>query len=177
MIHHEETIGEESLFTGRMIQLKRLTVKLPNGSTSTREVVVHPGAVAVLAEVKPGSIVLVQQYRKPCEKTLWEIPAGKLEPGEAPEQAALRELAEETGYVAKDVQLVYRFFTAPGFTNERLHVYFTSVVEAGEVHPDADEFVEARLFTRDEVERMLENGEIEDAKTLVALYWWRQNGR
>lgn len=88
-------------------------------------------------------------------------------------QAAIRELSEETGYVAAKLEPIYRFYTTPGFTNERLHVYYADELTEGDVHPDEDEFVDARAFTRDEVERMMASGEIEDAKTLIALLWWR----
>ncbi|AEJ43582.1 NUDIX hydrolase [Alicyclobacillus acidocaldarius] len=169
----EQTVAEERLFTGRIIDVRRVTVKLPNGHTSTREVVLHPGAVAVLAEVDPGKVVLVRQFRKPCERELWEIPAGKLEPGEEPERAAARELSEETGYRCAGLLVpVHTFYTAPGFSNEKLHVYYTNDVERGAEHPDGDEFVESQVFSRDEICRMLAAGQIEDAKTLVALYWW-----
>lgn len=169
----EETVAEERLFDGRIIDVRRLTVKLPNGRTSTREVVLHPGAVAVLAEVESGKVVLVRQFRKPCEQVLWEIPAGKLEPGEEPEHAARRELSEETGYeTIGQLVPVHAFYTAPGFSNEKLHVYYTRDVRRGVEHPDGDEFVESRVISRDEIRRMLEKGDIQDAKTLVALYWW-----
>ncbi|ACV58766.1 NUDIX hydrolase [Alicyclobacillus acidocaldarius] len=169
----EQTVAEERLFTGRIIDVRRLTVKLPNGHTSTREVVLHPGAVAVLAEVEPDKVVLVRQFRKPCEQVLWEIPAGKLEPGEEPERAAARELSEETGYQCEGPLVpVHAFYTAPGFSNEKLHVYYTNDVKRGAEHPDGDEFVESQVFSRDEIRRMLGAGEIQDAKTLVALYWW-----
>ncbi|SIS62603.1 NUDIX hydrolase [Alicyclobacillus vulcanalis] len=169
----EETLEEERLFAGRIIDVRRLTVKLPNGRTSTREVVLHPGAVAVLAEVEPNQVVLVRQYRKPCEQILWEIPAGKLEPGESPEDAARRELSEETGYRCEGpLTPVHVFYTAPGFSNEKLHVYYARDLALGARHPDGDEDVEARLFSRDELGAMLAKGDIQDAKTLVALYWW-----
>ncbi|WP_206830981.1 NUDIX hydrolase [Alicyclobacillus fructus] len=169
----EQTVAEEHLFRGRIIDVRRLTVKLPDGRTSTREVVLHPGAVAVLAEVESGRVVLVRQFRKPCEQVLWEIPAGKLEPGEEPERAAARELSEETGYVCESpLTPVHAFYTAPGFSNEKLHVYYTSDVKRGAEHPDRDEFVESRVFSKDEIAQMMKAGEIQDAKTLVALYWW-----
>ncbi|EPZ48918.1 NUDIX hydrolase [Alicyclobacillus acidoterrestris] len=174
MTQQERTIHEEHLFTGRMIGLKKLTVELPNGRQSTREVVVHPGAVAILAEPVPDEVILVRQYRKACETSLWEIPAGKLEPGEEPMAAARRELSEETGYTAGRLEKIYQFYTSPGFANEKLYVFYANELATGEVHLDEDEFVETRQFTRDEVTAMMKRGEIEDAKTLVALLWWCQ---
>lgn len=171
-IPKEQTIGEASIFKGRVIEVKRLTVALENGRETTREVVLHPGAVAIVAEPEPDRVVLVKQYRKACEDYLWEIPAGKLEPGENPEAAAIRELSEETGYVASHIKKLYAFYTSPGFSNERLHVYYASHLQSGDVHLDEDEFVEMRVFSRDEVEKMIQSGEIEDAKTIVGLLWW-----
>ncbi|MFD1675092.1 NUDIX domain-containing protein [Alicyclobacillus fodiniaquatilis] len=172
MSFEEPTIAEETIFTGRVVQLKKLTVGLPNGKTSTREVIIHPGAVAVLAEPEENHVLLVQQYRKACERVLWEIPAGKLEANEAPDDAAKRELAEETGYAAARLQKIHTFFTSPGFANEVLHVYYAADLEQGELNLDEDEFVETTLVSREQVESMLTSGEIADAKTLVALLWW-----
>lgn len=177
MTQEERTLHEEELYAGRMIQLKKVTVQLPNGKQSTREVVVHPGAVAVLAEPQPGTVILVRQYRKACETSLWEIPAGKLEPGENPDAAAIRELSEETGYQASRVEKIHRFYTSPGFANEVLHVYYATDLVAGDVHLDEDEFVEMERFTKEEVTQMMQRGEINDAKTLVALLWWCQTDR
>lgn len=174
MSYFEETLSEESIFQGRIVHLKKLSVRLSNGKTSTREVIDHPGAVAVLAEPKAGSVILVKQYRKACERELWEIPAGKLEPGEIPERAAIRELAEETGYRADRLVPVYQFFTSPGFANEKLYVYYATDLLEGNMQLDEDEFLDVHLLTKDEVLKMMEEGQIEDAKTLVALLWWCQ---
>jgi ADP-ribose pyrophosphatase len=177
MAYDEPTVSEELIFDGRVVRLKKLTVELPNGRTSTREVIEHPGAVAVLAEPQKDHILLVKQYRKACGKALWEIPAGKLEPNEDPKAAAIRELSEETGYVAHHIEKVYGFFTSPGFANERLSVYYASHLSEGASHPDEDEFLELISVDRTEVQRMMDSGEIEDAKTLVALLWWFQRSR
>ncbi|WAH39051.1 NUDIX hydrolase [Alicyclobacillus dauci] len=171
-MYEEQTLEEEEIFSGRVVKLSKLTVKLPNGRTSTREVIVHPGAVAVLAEPEPDRVILVKQFRKACETELWEIPAGKLEPNEDPDAAAKRELSEETGFSAERMERLFTFYTSPGFANEKLHVYYASELKEGEIHLDEDEFVETRLFNRQEIDRMLQMGGIEDAKTLVALLWW-----
>ncbi len=115
----------------------------------------HPGAVAVLAEPTPGSVVLVKQYRKALDESLVEIPAGKLEPGESPEVCAVRELREETGLAARcRWNSVFDFFTSPGFADERIYLYYTNDVEQEEQALDEDEFVEVTSATRDEVTAM-----------------------
>ena len=136
----------------------------------------HPGAVAVLAEPSPNHIILVNQFRKAPDCTLWEVPAGKLEPNEQPEESARRELREETGFVAGNISLVHDFYTSPGFANEKIYVYYANELVRGEAEPDEDEFVEMKIFSRDEIERMLKNHEIHDAKTLVGLLWWSSRG-
>lgn len=174
MSYFEETLSEESIFEGRIVHLKKLSVRLPNGKASTREVIDHPGAVAVLVEPKAGSVVLVKQYRKACERELWEIPAGKLEPNEIPERAAIRELAEETGYRTEKLVPVYQFFTSPGFANEKLYVYYATDLSEGNMQLDEDEFLDVHLVTKSDVLNMMASNQIEDAKTLVALLWWCQ---
>jgi ADP-ribose pyrophosphatase len=178
-VFEERTVASETLFQGKIIDLERLRVQLPDGREATREVVRHPGAVAVLAEPTPGLVVLVKQYRKALDESLVEIPAGKLEPGESPEVCAVRELREETGLAARSVNSVFDFFTSPGFADERIYLYYTNDVEQEEQALDEDEFVEVTSATRDEVTAMLRDGSIRDAKTLIALLWWIQqsNGR
>jgi ADP-ribose pyrophosphatase len=170
--YREETVSSDVRFEGRMIRLEELVVKLPNGRTSSREVVRHPGAVAVLVEPRPGEVVLVTQYRKAAECELLEIPAGKLEPGEAPEVCAIRELAEETGYRTSQVRPIASFYTSPGFADEVIHLFYVDQVDAGKQQLDEDEFLDVHLYTREEVARRIADGQIRDAKTLVALLWW-----
>ncbi|GGI95641.1 ADP-ribose pyrophosphatase [Alicyclobacillus cellulosilyticus] len=175
---YERTVGTETLFSGRVVRLERLTVELPDGSRSTREVVRHPGAVAVLAEPRPGYLLLVEQYRKGPEQALLEIPAGKLDPGESPERCALRELAEETGYQAAGVAKVCEFFSTPGFSDEKVHLFVASGLVPGRSHPDADEWLAVHELPQQEVARKLWSGELRDAKTIIAVQWWllRANG-
>lgn len=168
----EATISTETIYKGKIINLERLQVHLPNGRQATREVVRHPGAVGILVEPKPDYIVLVEQFRKPLDRLLLEIPAGKLEPGEDPESCAVRELQEETGYGAERVQLIHSFFTSPGFADEQIHVYYADDVVTGRQSLDEDEFVDAQLYSIQEIQTKLAEGCIQDAKTLVALLWW-----
>ncbi|HET7629188.1 MAG TPA: NUDIX hydrolase [Bacillales bacterium] len=167
----EITLSTESIFSGTIIDVKRDHVQLPNGKTSRRELVYHPGAVAVIAVNDEGNILMVRQFRKPLERTLVEIPAGKLEKGEEPESCARRELAEETGYRAKALHPVTSFYTSPGFSDEIVHLYYADELERGEVHTDEDEFVEPLEVDLEEALRLIEKKEIYDAKTVYAVQY------
>lgn len=170
---YERTVGTKPVFAGRMISLQVDTVQLPNGETATREIVRHPGAVAVLALIGDRMLV-VEQFRKPLERVQVEIPAGKLENGEDPLEAAVRELEEETGYKARSIRHLRSFSTSPGFAEEVIHLYFTDDLERGEVHLDDEEFLTCEAITLEEAERYMEEGKIFDAKTILAVYMWRQ---
>ncbi|RKP57129.1 NUDIX hydrolase [Cohnella endophytica] len=169
---YEKTLETKPIFEGRMISLQVDTVLLPNGETATREIVRHPGAVAVVA-ILDDKMLVVEQFRKPLEKVQVEIPAGKLDAGEEPEAAALRELEEETGYRARSITHLRSFSTSPGFAEEIVHLYFTSDLERGEMHLDDEEFLTCEAITLDEAQRYIEEGRICDAKTLLAVYAWR----
>ncbi|RDW21987.1 NUDIX hydrolase [Oceanobacillus chungangensis] len=169
----ETTIKSEQIFTGKVIQLHVDQVRLPNGETSTREIIKHPGAVAVIPITKDNKIVFVEQYRKPLEKSLVEIPAGKLEDGENPETAAIRELEEETGYTTNELSFVTSFYTSPGFADELITIYITDTIEKLTEHVagDDDEFVEIIELTLDEAKQYVEDGRIQDAKTNYAILY------
>ncbi|HEX7056084.1 MAG TPA: NUDIX hydrolase [Bacilli bacterium] len=169
----EKTVKTEVVFTGKMIDLAIEHVTLPNGKPATREVVRHPGAVAVLA-VHDGKMLVVEQYRKALGRTQVEIPAGKLEPGEEPIRAARRELEEETGYRCKSLVPVHSFYTAPGFSDEIIHLYWAEDLQKGEANPDEDEFLTVSAITPAEAEMLIRDSRISDAKTLLAYYIWRQ---
>lgn len=173
--HHafyEETLNTNPIFNGKIISLQVDTVRLPDGRTATREIVRHPGAVAILA-LYEGRMIVVEQFRKPLERAQLEIPAGKLEPGEKPERSALRELEEETGFRARSVRHLLSFATSPGFADEVLHLYFADDVTPGEKRPDEDEFLACKLMTPEEAEQAVRDGRIGDAKTMLALYIWK----
>ncbi|MGZ4106538.1 MAG: NUDIX hydrolase, partial [Tumebacillaceae bacterium] len=144
----------------------------PNGNQSTREVVLHPGAVTVLAITEDDKVLLVRQYRNPCDTVLIEAPAGKLEKNEDPLEAAKRELEEETGYTANKWQHLSSFYTSPGFSNEILHAYVATELTKTAQNLDNDEFLDLIAVTADEVQEMLNKGEIVDSKTLTFVYWW-----
>lgn len=168
----EKTLSTETLYEGRIIDLTIETVELPNGKEARREVVRHPGAVTVLAITDDNKILLVRQFRKPCDRVLIEIPAGKLEPGEDPLSSAKRELEEETGYQAREWQHLNSFYTSPGFADELIHLYVARGLVQTEQKLDQDEFLDLIEASVDDVRKMVENQEIYDAKTLTAAYWW-----
>lgn len=168
----EQTLSERTIFKGKVVHLVERDVRLDNGHRTVREVVYHPGAVAVLAEPMPDHILLVEQFRSATNHTLLELPAGKLEPGEHPNLCAQRELAEETGYIASNLTHVYSFYTSPGFADEKIHLFHADQLMSGPTHLDDDELVDVVLKSRKEVEMLLRSGKINDAKTLIGIQWW-----
>lgn len=169
----EKTLKTEHIFSGRIIQVQVDEVELPNGKTSTRELVKHPGAVAVIAITEDNKLVMVEQYRKPLEKVIVEIPAGKLEKGEEPALCARRELEEETGYDCKSLELVSSFYTSPGFADEIIHVYVAKGLTKKEdaAGLDEDEFVNVLEITLDEALELIKEQRIFDAKTIFGVQY------
>src|SRR5690625_569803 len=169
----EKTIRTEQIYKGKVVHLHVDDVILPNGQTSKREIIKHPGAVAVIAITNDRKIVFVEQYRKPLEKSLLEIPAGKLEEGEQPEVTAIRELEEETGYTTDHLSYVTSFYTSPGFADEKMYIYLADELKPLEqpILGDEDEFVEKVMLTLDEAKRYMEEKRIHDAKTAYALLY------
>lgn len=169
----EKTIHTEKVFEGKVVRLQIDDVELPNGKTSKREIIKHPGAVAVLALTPENKIVLVEQYRKPMERALVEIPAGKLEPGEKPEVTAIRELEEETGYECNRLDHIISFYTSPGFADELIHLYLATGLRKKE-NPrsaDEDEFVELIEVSLEEAIQLVKEQKIFDAKTAYAIQY------
>ena len=165
----EKTLTRAVIYNGHVIDVEVHDVALPNGKSAKRDLVYHPGAVAVCAITPDEHVVFVEQFRKPLEHRLLEIPAGKLEPGEDKYKAALRELSEETGYTAKDMISLGEIYTSPGFANEKITLYLALDVVKGEAHPDEDEFVNIVELPLSEVKEKLKQHALEDAKTIVAL--------
>ncbi|NEU30816.1 NUDIX hydrolase [bacterium LRH843] len=166
---YEKTTKVTEIFKGNVIKVQVEEVELPNGKTGTREIVKHPGAVAILPITKEGKLVLVRQYRKALDKTIVEIPAGKLEKNEEPLQSAKRELQEETGYLAGKLEYIVSFYTSPGFANELIYFYIAEELEEGPSRLDEDEFLDVMEVSLQEAEEMIRNEIIHDAKTLFAV--------
>ncbi len=159
---------------GRKIQVAVEEEVREDGSTVRRDLVLHPGAVAILPLVSEGRVCLLRNYRPAAGQTLWEIPAGTLEPGEPLEEAARRELAEETGYRAGRLRKVASFYPSPGVLSEQTHLYVAEELEIGEMALEADETIEPVEVAWDEAVGMALDGTIRDAKTLVALLLWER---
>jgi ADP-ribose pyrophosphatase len=169
MDYYEKTIGTEPIYKGSIIDVERLTIELPNGKHATRDIVRNPGASVVVPINSDGRIILVEQFRKPNEKVFIELPAGKLDKGEAPELCAARELREETGYTAQTLKKIMTLHPAPAFADEVLHVYLATGLTQGDSQPDEDEFISAKAYELDEVLAMIEQGIITDAKTVSGI--------
>lgn len=169
----EKTLNTEQIFTGKVISLQVDEVELPNGKVSKREIIKHPGAVAVIPVNAENKIVLVEQYRKALERTIIEIPAGKLEKGEEPKLCAERELEEETGYECTNMEWLISFYTSPGFADEIVHLYKATGLAKKEnpAATDEDEFVNLVEVTLEEAIQLIKDQKIYDAKTAYAVQY------
>lgn len=169
----EKTIATKRIYDGRIIALQVDDVLLPNGREAKREIVRHPGAVAIIALTNDNKVVLVEQFRKPLGRNLLEIPAGKIEVNEEPSLTARRELEEETGYGAHQFNFIQSFATSPGFADEIIHIYLAEELYKidNAAALDEDEFVELIEMPITEAVALVKAGKIFDAKTAFALQW------
>ncbi len=163
----ERPLTEDVAWTGRIFNVDRLRVELPDGRVAIRDVVRHPGAVAIVALTDDGRICLVRQYRTALGRVTVEIPAGKLAPGEDPLECAGRELLEETGMSAEKIAFLTTIATSDGFCDELIHIYMATGLEFSRSDPDADEFINVDLVPLEELVDAVLDGRIEDAKTVV----------
>ena len=163
----ERPLTEDVAWTGRIFNVDRLRVELPDGRVAIRDVVRHPGAVAIVALTEEGRICLVRQYRTALGRVTVEIPAGKLAPGEDPLECAGRELLEETGMSAEKIAFLTTIATSDGFCDELIHIYMATGLEFSRSDPDADEFINVDLVPLEELVDAVLDGRIEDAKTVV----------
>lgn len=166
---YEKTLDQISKFEGRVIHVHVDTVELPNGSTSTREIVNHPGGVGILALDENNNVLVVRQYRYAFGRVLLEIPAGKLERGEDPYEAAMRELREETGATCEKLQSLGEIFPTPGYCDEIIRLYLARDLRWGEMDLDEDEFLTVSRVPFQELVDQILAGEIRDAKTCTAI--------
>jgi ADP-ribose pyrophosphatase len=172
----ETTVASEQVFGGRLLEVRRDRIRLPDGQEATREFVVHPGAVMVVPLLDDGRLLMERQWRYPLARVMLEFPAGKLDNGEAPLSCAVRELAEETGYRAAEWARAGLLHNAIAYSNEGIEVWFARGLVQGEQSLDAGEFLELQVATLDELDALCASGGVTDAKTLVGLLWlqnWR----
>ncbi len=166
----EKTIAENTVFKGRILEVSKDEVLLPNGKTSTRELVKHVGAVCVAALTDKNELLFVRQFRYPFKKTLLELPAGKLESFGTPLDNAVRELKEETGAAGEAWTSLGEMYPSPGYCSEIIHLYFCRVNSISEQSLDDDEFVNVERISLDSAVKMICGNEIKDAKTIVTIF-------
>lgn len=171
----EKYISTIKIMEGNFITFKQDKVLLSNGNEASRDCVIHPGAVAVVPITSSKEIIMVKQYRYPVGEVLYEIPAGKLDKGEDPLVCGRRELEEETGHKAKNWEKIMTFYTAPGFADEKMHLYLASDLEEASACPDPDEIIEYEKIPWDKAFNMLKEGAIKDVKTIVSLLYIQNN--
>jgi len=173
--HLKETLlRSEPVWRGRLLDVRRDTVVLPDGAHATRDYIVHPGAVMVVPLLPDGRLLMERQYRYPMQRVMLEFPAGKLDPGEAPFACAVRELAEETGYQATEWARAGHLNNAIAYSTEAIEIWFARGLTAGPVQLEPGEFLETVACTVDELDALCARGEVTDAKTLIGLLWWQK---
>ena len=168
-VFREKLVERRQVYSGKIVTLNVDTVELPSGGLAGREVVATRDSVGIAPVTRGGDLVMVRQYRHAGGIELLEIPAGRIDKGESPEDAALRELGEETGYRALELAKIAGFYLAAGFATEYMHLYTALVEPGGDAHPDDDEFVQAELVSLSRIPGMIKSGDIQDAKTIIAL--------
>lgn len=169
MSERARRLHSQRVYTGKVLSLDVDEVQEPGGVQAVREVVRHSGSVAALAVHGDGSVVLVRQYRYAVDEQLWELPAGRLDPGESAEQGAARELEEEAGLAPERLEPLAVFYTTPGFCDETMHVFRATGLTAVPPRPESDERIEVRTCPLEEARAMIRRGEVREGKTLVAL--------
>ena len=165
----EKEINSKKVFEGRLLKVSVDTVKLPNGVESTREVVEHPGAVAVVAITQDNELVLIRQFRQATGEVLLEVPAGVPEKNEAGEAAARRELEEETGYHAKNVKKIWEGYASPGYSNEIIQFFLATDMNLMKQKTDEDELIEVDLVDLELCLDLVKTGKIRDNKTMIGV--------
>ena len=168
MQYEEKTVKKNYVYQGKILNLRKDDALLPDGKPCVREIIEHSGGACVLY-IENGKALFVKQYRYAYGETVYELPAGKLNAGENPKLAALREMEEETGVKAKRLEWLFTVYPTPGYTNEKIYLYRAYDGMQVQTHPDEDEFVSVEWIPLDRVKNMLKTGELHDAKTIIAL--------
>ena len=164
-----QVLSSRFAYKGGHIEVREDRVIEPAGHECSREIVVHPGAVCVVARPSPDEVILIRQYRHAAGRELVEIPAGTLHAGEDPRECAIRELEEEAGYLASSMVERARFWTTPGFTTEYMYLYEATGLTKTQINPDEDEVIEVDIVSRSKALQMIDDGQIQDAKSILGL--------
>jgi ADP-ribose pyrophosphatase len=171
---HAKVLSRKIGYRGKVYTVVADKVREPKGVVALREIIRHHGSVVVLAvddSKSPPRVLLERQYRYAADEYLWELPAGHIDPGEAPAHAAKRELLEETGLTAKRWKRALKFYVSPGILDETMEVYLATGLTVGKAQPEEDERIQTRFFPLPAALKMAQNGSIRDAKTLASLFW------
>jgi ADP-ribose pyrophosphatase len=170
---HEQVLSSSVVYDGRAVRLRLDRVRLPNGRETSREIIEHPGSAGILPLLAGNRVILIRQYRHAVGETIWEIPAGTMEPGETPRECAGRELEEETGYRARSLTPLFDCYAAPGYSMELMHVFVAKGLKPKERRPEEDEIISVEPVEGERAFRMIRSGQIRDAKTICALLYVR----
>jgi ADP-ribose pyrophosphatase len=165
-------LTSEMIYQGPVFGLRRDEIIEPTGLRTKREVITHPGSVVVLPVLPDGRIVMIEQYRHATREFLWELVAGRMEPGEDPKKAAARELIEETGYRAKNFRVFLELFPTPGFLEERMFLLLAEGLTPGPASPEEDEKIVSLAYTKQKLEQMIHTGKLHDAKSVAGLLFY-----
>ena len=174
MENNELTIKTDKIYEGKILALKVDTVELANKKYSKREIVLHDPAVVIVAATEEDEIILIKQYRKAIDDSIYELPAGLIEYGENPKDAALRELEEETGFRAYSIEYLSEFYTSPGFCNEKIHAFLAKDLKQVGQNLDEDENIEYSKVKLDQAIKMIKFGDIVDAKTISGILLYKE---
>lgn len=169
MNFEEKTIAREYKYQGRIFSIRTDKVLLPNGKESTRDILEHNGGVGIVALDGDGKLILIKQFRKPYDEVIVEIPAGKIEKGEDPLECGIRELEEETGYKPLGMEKLTVMYPSPGYSNEKIYIYFSGKTALGHTNFDPDENIETLHVSFEEAIDMIQDGTIKDAKTAIGI--------
>jgi ADP-ribose pyrophosphatase len=165
-------LNSQVIYAGKVFGIRRDEVIEPSGVRTTREMITHPGSVVVLPVLPDGRILLIQQYRYAARDYLWELVAGRIDPGETPLKAAERELKEETGYRARSLRAFLEFFPTPGFLEEKMFLLLAQGLTPGKASPEDDEKIISRAYNHKELNEMLRKGKLQDAKTIAGVLYY-----
>ena len=170
---NNKILDSTTIYSGKIFDVVKQNVQLPNGKTTDRDLIVHGGASAILPVFDDGRILLVRQFREATGTDILEIPAGRLDIGEDPEVCAIRELREETGYNAQNMRLLIKYFPCTGYSTEILYIYLAEGLSPGKANLDEDEFVSAEIYPQGELIDMIQSGDIIDSKTILAILHYK----